>query len=103
MAESQPVESTKRAGDKPRKVGHIKMLVIADLKAATIDAKVSTHVDNGAQITSDHSTSYHQLEAFGSGALTSSQPQKGGGSAFAVGAYRHQQCQKDAAECFPRP
>jgi hypothetical protein len=62
IAESQPVESAKRAGDKPRKVGHIKMLVIADLKAATIDAKVSTHVDNGAQIASEHSTSYTNLK-----------------------------------------
>lgn len=35
MAESQPVEAPKASYQKPRKVGHIKMYVIDDLKAAT--------------------------------------------------------------------
>lgn len=59
MAESIPVddESTNRGG-KPRKVNHIKMLVIDDLKASTIDTKVMDNIDSKAVIDSDHSTSY---------------------------------------------
>ncbi len=59
MAESVPVDDeSKNKGGKSRKVNHIKMLVIDDLKASTIDAKVVDSVDNKAIIDSDHSTSY---------------------------------------------
>lgn len=58
MAESVPVEEPLGKGDKPRKVNHIKMLVIQDLKASTIDEQVIKHVDKNAIIDSDYSTSY---------------------------------------------
>lgn len=59
MAESLPGEADKPGqSDKNRKVGHIKMFVIEDLKAATIDQKVSESVDNQSIIDSDNSSSY---------------------------------------------
>lgn len=58
MAESIPVETPLRKDDKPRKVNHIKMLVIEDLMASTIDKKVVEHIDKNAIIDSDNSTSY---------------------------------------------
>lgn len=62
LAESLPVEgSGLTKGGKPRKVGHLKMFVIDDLKAATIDANVSSNVATDAIIDSDHSTSYTNL------------------------------------------
>lgn len=62
MAESLPVKGQNTKNGKPRKVGHLKMLVIGDLKASTIDSKVSEYVDNGAIIDSDNSTSYTNLQ-----------------------------------------
>jgi hypothetical protein len=63
MAESVPVEQPEGAKpkDKPRKVNHIKMIVIDDLKAKTIDSQVVSNVDKEAQIDSDDSTSYTNL------------------------------------------
>jgi hypothetical protein len=58
MAESLPVDGQTTKNGKPRKVGHIKMFVIKDLKASTIDSKVSGNIDRVAVIDSDHSTSY---------------------------------------------
>lgn len=58
MAESIPVDDPQGKDDKPRKVNHIKMLVIADLKASTIDEKVIKNIDEQAIIDSDNSTSY---------------------------------------------
>jgi Zn ribbon nucleic-acid-binding protein len=59
MAESIPVESALvPKGGKSRKVRHIKMVVIEDLKSATIDAKVVEAIDNQSVIDSDNSTSY---------------------------------------------
>lgn len=62
MAESQPVEGETTMKGKPRKVGHIKMFVIDDLKAPTIDAKVIENIDKGSTIDSDSSTSYTNLK-----------------------------------------
>lgn len=59
MAESIPVEGGSKTKDgKARKVGHIKMFVIEDLKSATIDEKVKENIDSQSIIDSDHSTSY---------------------------------------------
>jgi len=58
MAESLPVDGQRTKNGKPRKVGHIKMFVIEDLKASTIDPKVFENIDRKAVIDSDHSTSY---------------------------------------------
>jgi hypothetical protein len=62
MAESQPVEGETTMKGKPRKVGHIKMFVIDDLKAPTIDAKVIENINKGSNIDSDSSTSYTNLK-----------------------------------------
>jgi len=62
MAESIPVEGETTKKGKPRKVGHIKMFVIDDLKASTIDSKVTEHVDSESVIDSDNSTSYTNLK-----------------------------------------
>jgi hypothetical protein len=59
MAESLPVEGGRLPKNgNPRKVGHLKMFVIDDLKAATIDSKVSANVDKDTVVDSDNSTSY---------------------------------------------
>jgi len=59
MAESIPVENSPiPKGGKPRKVRHIKMFVIEDLKSATIDAKVIETINSQSIIDSDNSTSY---------------------------------------------
>ena len=58
MTESFAVDDQTTKNWKPRKVGHIKMLVIEDLKADTMDSKVSGNFDKEAVIDSDHSTSY---------------------------------------------
>ncbi len=63
MAESRPVEGETTKKGKPRKVGHIKMFVIDDLKAPTIDAKVLENIDKESTIDSDSSTSYTNLKA----------------------------------------
>ena len=64
MAESVPVqeaESVRKPTDKPRKVNHIKMIVIEDLKAKTIDRHVIANIDKNAEIDSDNSSSYTNL------------------------------------------
>jgi len=55
MAESIPTEDEK---GKSRKVGYIKMFVIEDLQAKTIDKKVIDYIDKQSIIDSDNSTSY---------------------------------------------
>jgi uncharacterized Zn finger protein (UPF0148 family) len=63
MAESKPAEGgAKTKTGKPRKVGHIKMIVINDLKSKTIESPVSRHVDKESTIDSDNSTSYTHLK-----------------------------------------
>lgn len=57
MAESEHVDQPKK-GKKSRKVGYIKMKVIADLKADTIDSVVDECISEKAHVKSDDSTSY---------------------------------------------
>jgi hypothetical protein len=57
MAESKAVENPK-PGKKSRKVGHIKMKVIQDIKSETIDNVVAENVSEKSTIKSDDSTSY---------------------------------------------
>jgi transposase-like protein/DNA-directed RNA polymerase subunit RPC12/RpoP len=62
MAESTPVKGKMTKKGKPRQVGHIKMLVIDDLKSDTITPAVEKNVSAESVIDSDHSTSYVKLE-----------------------------------------
>ncbi|KAA6306255.1 hypothetical protein EZS27_042089, partial [termite gut metagenome] len=62
MAESAPVEKENQKGRPSRKVNHIKMLVIEDLKSETIDNKVRANVSARSEIDSDNSTSYTNLK-----------------------------------------
>ena len=57
MAESIPIEEKTTNKGKPRKVGHIKMLVVEDLKSGTMMPLVDKHVSTEAVIDFDHSTS----------------------------------------------
>lgn len=54
---STPSDVEKTKG-KPRKVGHLKMFVINDLKSESIDPLVKKNIDGKATIDSDNSTSY---------------------------------------------
>jgi hypothetical protein len=59
MSESIAVENkTNSKNNKPRRVGHIKMFVIEDLKSETIDKKVIENIEKQSVIDSDYSTSY---------------------------------------------
>lgn len=58
MAESIPVDDQTTKNGKPRKVGHLKMIVIEDLKSNTIDPIISEYIDVDAIVDSDNSTSY---------------------------------------------
>ena len=60
MAESEFVESPKK-GQKPRRVGYIKMKVIDNLQAETINEQVKTLADSATEIDTDDSTSYVDL------------------------------------------
>ena len=62
MAESLPVEGQTTKKGKPRQVGHLKMLVINDLKSATINSLVENNVAKESTIDSDDSTSYVNLK-----------------------------------------
>ena len=57
MVESERVENPKNP-QKPKRVNHLKMIVIPDLKAETIDQKATTSIDKDAKITTDGSTLY---------------------------------------------
>ena len=61
MAESEPVDGVTTKKGKPRKVGHIKMLVMGDLKSETVTQLVEKNVSDDAKIDSDDSTSYNKL------------------------------------------
>jgi hypothetical protein len=61
MAESTPLEEGYKSNGKTRKVNHIKMFVIDDLKAKSIDNKVVANIDKSSIIDSDASTSYTNL------------------------------------------
>jgi len=62
MAESQNVDCETTKSDKPRQVGHIKMIVINDLKSETITSLVKENVTEQSTIDSDNSTSYVKLK-----------------------------------------
>jgi len=61
MAESKKVEGERSKKGKPRKVGFIKMQVIPDLKADTINEQVTTNVSPSSTLITDDSTSYSDL------------------------------------------
>lgn len=62
MAESKEVEGKVTKKGKARKVGFIKMHVIPDLKAETINDQVTTNISAKATLITDDSTSYTDLE-----------------------------------------
>jgi DNA-directed RNA polymerase subunit RPC12/RpoP len=62
MAESKPVEDKTTKTGKPRQVGHLKMVVINDLKAKAITPLVEVRVSETSTIDSDDSTSYVKLK-----------------------------------------
>lgn len=61
MAESKKVEGERSKKGKPRKVWFIKMQVIPDLKADTINEQVTTNVSPSSTLITDDSTSYSDL------------------------------------------
>ena len=61
MAESLVVDGLTIKNGKSRKVGHIKMFVIEDMKADAMDSKVFSNIDSEVVINSDHSTSYTKV------------------------------------------
>lgn len=65
MVESVPVEGKTTKHGKQRKVGHIKMVVIDDLKANTITPIVKSKVAKMTVIDSDDSNSYVKLKNIG--------------------------------------
>ena len=60
MTESSFVENPK-PGKKPKRVNHIKMVVIDNLKADTVSNVVKEQVDTQVELTTDDSTSYKKL------------------------------------------
>ena len=56
MTESEPAEGSKK--NIKKSVSHIKMIVIPNLKAQTIDVEVTENIDENASLTTDDSTSY---------------------------------------------
>ena len=60
MAESEFVDNPK-PGRKPKRVNHIKMQVISDLKSNTITSIVKEQIDKSADLITDDSTSYTKL------------------------------------------
>ena len=63
MAESEMVEFPKN-GQKPRRVGYLKMKVIDDLKKETINKAVKELAADVREVDTDHSTSYVELKDF---------------------------------------
>lgn len=58
IAESSPVDVAPKKGQKPKSVKHIKMIVIPDEKAKTIDAVAAKSIDKESYLTTDAHTSY---------------------------------------------
>ena len=54
------IESSK-SGQRPRRVGYLKMKVIDDLRSETISEQVKTLAGNATEIDTDDSTSYVDL------------------------------------------
>ncbi len=63
MAESEFVESPK-IGQKPKRVGYLKMKVIEDLKSETINELVDSLANEASQVDTDDSTSYVDLKKY---------------------------------------
>lgn len=63
MAESEIIESVK-PGQKPRRVGYLKMKVIEDLKSDTINEIVKNLANNATEVDTDDSTSYVNLKKY---------------------------------------
>ena len=63
MAESESVKDKTTRKGKPRKVGHIKMVVIPDLQADTVTPIVEKNISPSARVDSDDSTSYVDLSS----------------------------------------
>ena len=62
MVESKVIEGKTTKKGKPRKVGYLKMQVIPDLKANTINEQVVSSISGAATLTTDDSTSYVDLK-----------------------------------------
>ena len=60
MTESTFIENPK-PDKKPKRVNHLKMVVIDDLKADTISNTVKDHVDSSVELTTDDATPYTKL------------------------------------------
>lgn len=58
IAESTPSEQAPKKGQKPKAVGHIKMIVIPDEKAKTIDAVAEKLITKESSLTTDNHKSY---------------------------------------------
>lgn len=56
--ESTPVKEEPKKGQKPKTVSHIKMIVIPDEKAKTIDAVAARSIEKDARLTTDDHRSY---------------------------------------------
>ena len=63
MAESEMAEAP-NPGQKPRRVGYLKMKVIEDLKSATINNLVENLASNATKVDTDDSTSYVDLKDY---------------------------------------
>ena len=61
MTESTLVENP-QPGKKPKRVNHMKMMIIDDLRADTVTNVVKEQVDSQAELTTDDSTSYKKLK-----------------------------------------
>lgn len=62
MAESKPIEGEISKTGKPRRGGHLKMIVVDDLLSETIDSVVTQNINEDAIIDSDDSTSYTNVK-----------------------------------------
>lgn len=63
LVESIPIEKESTKKGKPRKVGHIRMLVVSDLKSNTVSKIVNETVTSGTIIDSDNYSSYVELKS----------------------------------------
>lgn len=61
IAESTDAENPKR-GQKPKKVGHIKMIVVPDLKKGTISSEAVSAIERDSAITTDASNSHNDFK-----------------------------------------
>jgi hypothetical protein len=64
MAESHLIEGQTHKKVKNRQVGHLKMVVIHDLKSDTLTSMVEKNISKDTIIDSDHSTSYYSFEGY---------------------------------------